>query len=419
MKTELRTPIYVTHDTGRPELCGTLWCYSNRGKEIFSFEYEDSWLASGRRFLLDPALNLHRGPQYAPVSNFGIFLDSAPDRWGRFLIKRREAFKARKEQRSPRILKEVDFLLGVHDVYRVGSLRFQTQKSGPFLDNDPHFLAPPWASLRDLEFASLEIEKENAFEQTDYEKWLKMLIAPGGSLGGARPKASVVDENGALWLAKFPGRTDAVNVGAWEMVVHKLAKQAGLRLPEAKIGQFTSAHHTFMVKRFDRTSDGKRLFFMSAMTALARTDGDDASSGVSYLHLAELLQKFGSKSKEDLHELWSRIVFHILISNTDDHLRNHGFIIDEEGWRISPAYDLNPNPDGDGLKLNVSEHDNSQDMDLVLSVAKFYRLKKIDAEKRYGEIKSIVSGWRCVASDIGLSRNEIELMAPAFRLAQN
>ena len=418
MKTNSRTPIFVTLDVESPHLCGTLWCDAIRGKEVFSFEYADSWLGSGRRFLLDPLLPLHRGPQYAQTSNFGIFLDSAPDRWGRFLIKRREALKARKEERPPRLLKETDYLLGVHDVYRMGALRFQKSTDGPFLDNDPHFSAPPWASLRDLEFASLAIEKENASEQSDYEKWLKMLIAPGGSLGGARPKASVVDEHGALWLAKFPGRTDASDVGAWEMVVHRLARQAGLCLPEARIGQFTSAHHTFMVKRFDRTEKGKRLFFMSAMTSLGRSDGDDASSGVSYLHLAELLQKYGSKPKEDLQELWSRMLFHVLISNTDDHLRNHGFLIDEQGWRLSPAYDLNANPDGEGLKLNISEDDNSQSQELILSVAKHFRFKNIQAEERYLEMKSVVRSWRTVAAEHGLSRSEMETMAPAFRLAQ-
>jgi serine/threonine-protein kinase HipA len=417
MKTKTRTPILVTLDLDAPELCGTLWCDVSRGKEIFSFEYADSWLESSRRFLLDPMLTLNQGPQYAQGANFGIFLDSAPDRWGRFLIKRREALKARQEQRSPRILKETDYLLGVHDAYRVGALRFQHSVDGPFLDNDPHFVAPPWASLRELEFASLGIEKDDALEQSDYEKWLKMLIAPGGSLGGARPKASVVDECGALWIAKFPGRTDVSDIGAWEMVVHTLAQRARICVPKARIGRFTSHHHTFMVQRFDRTSAGKRLFFMSAMTALGRTDGDDASMGVSYLHLAEFLQKFGSQTNEDLQELWSRIAFHIMISNTDDHLRNHGFLIDERGWRLSPAYDLNPNPESEGLKLNISEDDNFQSEEIVLSVAKHFRLKQTQAKKRYQEIKSAVSAWRAVAAEYGLSRSSIENMAPAFRLA--
>jgi serine/threonine-protein kinase HipA len=185
----------------------------------------------------------------------------------------------------------------------------------------------------------MEIEKDDSFERSDYTKWLQMLIAPGGSLGGARPKASVVDEKGSLWLAKFPSRSDSYNVGAWEMVIHELGTDCGLQLPEARVEKFTSTNHSFLVKRFDRTGEGKRLFFMSAMTALGKSDGDDASTGVSYLHLADLLQRFGARCTDDLYELWSRMAFHTLVSNTDDHLRNHGFLIDTNGWHLSPAYD--------------------------------------------------------------------------------
>ena len=417
MKEKSRSPIFVSLDFGNPALCGTLWSENLRGKEIFSFEYADEWLARDRRLLLDPNLKFFRGPQYSQAENFGIFLDSSPDRWGRFLIKRREALEARKEGRLSRILKETDYLLGVHDVYRVGALRFQRQLNGPYLDNDQSLSAPPWTSLRELEFASLEIEKGSSTENSEYEKWLKMLIAPGGSLGGARPKASVVDQSGALWIAKFPARNDVTNVGAWEMVVHQLAKESGILLPEARIGRFTSTHQTFLVKRFDRTETGLRLFFMSAMTALGRSDGDDESTGASYLHLAELLQKRGSQPDRDLRELWSRIVFNILISNTDDHLRNHGFLVNESGWELSPAYDLNPNADGDGLKLNISEDDNSQNLELVLSVARYFRIKPHQAAERLREIQAAVQKWRNVADEHGLSRVEIEDMATAFRLS--
>lgn len=417
MKEKSRSPIFVSLDFGNPSFCGTLWSENLRGKELFSFEYADEWIASDKRFLLDPNLKFFRGPQYSQSENFGIFLDSSPDRWGRFLIKRREAHEARKEGRPARILKETDYLLGVHDLYRVGALRFQRQSNGPYLDNDQNLTAPPWTSLRELEFASLEIEKGSSTENSDYEKWLKMLIAPGGSLGGARPKASVVDPSGALWIAKFPARNDVTNVGAWEMVVHQLAKESGIFLPEARVGQFTSTHHTFLVKRFDRNQKGQRLFFMSAMTALGRSDGDDASTGVSYLHLAELLQKYGSQADRDLRELWSRIVFNILVSNTDDHLRNHGFLVNESDWELSPAYDLNPNPDGDGLKLNISEDDNSQSLELVLSVAKYFRYKPEQAVERLREIQTYVQNWRYVADEYGLSRAEIEDMAMAFRMS--
>jgi serine/threonine-protein kinase HipA len=416
MKQNTRRPIYVTLDLGKPELCGTLWSEVNRGKEIFSFEYDSHWLGSRKILLLDPMLRFSSGTQYAQGANFGVFLDSAPDRWGRFLIKRREAVKAREEERPVRPLKETDYLLGVHDAYRVGALRFQTDKSSPYLDHDNRYAAPPLARLRELEFASLQIEQDDSLEKRDHARWLHMLIAPGGSLGGARPKASVVDENGALWLAKFPSRSDFHDVGAWEMVIHELGTMCGLRLPEARLEKFASRYHTFIVRRFDRTAEGKRLFFMSAMTALGKNDGDDATSGVSYLDIADLLMRFGSHTTEDLQELWARMVFHVLVSNTDDHLRNHGFLIDSGGWRLSPAFDLNPNPDGDGLKLNISENDNSQDPQLLLQVAKYFRFKPEQAQNRLHEIQSIVGGWRRVALKHSLSRSEIAAMTPAFRV---
>jgi serine/threonine-protein kinase HipA len=419
MSTGKRTPIFVSLDLGSPELCGTLWVEQNRGKEIFSFEYSQSWLKIENRLLLDPSLGLHQGPQYTQGLNFGIFLDSAPDRWGRFLIKRREAVNAREQKRPIQPLKETDYLLGVHDTYRVGALRFQKELNGRFLDHNNDLAAPPITSLRKLEHASLQIEKDDAEQSKEYTKWLKMLIAPGGSLGGARPKASVVDETGALWLAKFPSRTDSFNVGAWEMVVHELGMACDIQLPEARIEKFSSRHHTFLVKRFDRTAEGNRIFFMSAMTALGKNDGDDATTGVSYLHLAELLMRFGSHCTPDLHELWRRIAFHTLVSNTDDHLRNHGFLIDSNGWRLSPAYDLNPNPDGDGLKLNISEDDNSQNLEILIHVAKYFRITATEAKKQIRELQSVVSKWRTVASKHELSRAETERMTPAFRLCEN
>ncbi len=418
MNSTKRTPIFVSLDLDVPELCGTLWVEQNRGKEIFSFEYSESWLKSENRLLLDPSLGFHQGPQYTQGSNFGIFLDSAPDRWGRFLIKRREAVNAREQKRPVQLLKEIDYLLGVHDTYRVGALRFQKDLNGSFLDNNNQFAAPPITSLGKLEHACLEIEKDGAEQSKEYTKWLKMLIAPGGSLGGARPKASVVDATGALWLAKFPSRTDTFNVGAWEMVVHDLGMACGIELPDARIEKFSSHHHTFLVKRFDRTTKGDRLFFMSAMTALGKSDGDDATTGVSYLHLAHQLMRFGKRCTSDLHELWRRIAFHILVSNTDDHLRNHGFIIDNNGWQLSPAYDLNPNPDGDGLKLNISEDDNSQNIELLIHVAKYFRITPDSAKSQIRELQSIVRRWRTLASQYELSRSEIELMAPAFRLSE-
>ena len=408
------------HGLGEPTLMGTLYATPARGNEVFSFEYDDSWLKGDNLQVLDPSLRLFRGQQYAPgeQDNFGVFLDSSPDRWGRVLMKRREAQLARAEGRDERRFVESDYLLGVHDGHRIGALRFRTDPDGPFLDNNEDFAAPPWTSLRELEHASLQLERDDAADDPDYAKWLRMLIAPGGSLGGARPKASVLGEKNQLWIAKFPSRRDAEDVGAWEGVVHTLAERAGLTVSAAEIRSFGSEHRTFLTQRFDRTEEGERLHFSSAMTLLQRTDGDDASTGASYLELAEFIIHSGAQPERDLEQLWRRIVFHICVSNTDDHLRNHGFLLSRTGWELSPAYDMNPNPHGGGLKLNISESDNSQEIDLALQVAEFFRLSEPRAIEITEEVARAVSDWPSIAARFQIPRGEQDEMTAAFRCAE-
>jgi len=405
----------------QPVLVGILHATPVRGKEIFSFEYEHDWLRGSQAHALDPSLQLFQGIHYTPhgQENFGIFLDSSPDRWGRFLMKRREAELAREEKREERKLLESDYLLGVCDEQRIGGLRFRTDPEGPFLDNNKKRASPPWTCLRELEYASLEIEKNGAEKNKDYAKWLQMLIAPGGSLGGARPKASVMDEHKHLWIAKFPANHDEFNIGAWEMVVCKLAHRAKITMAEAKIAKFNSGHHTFLSKRFDRTSTLERIHFASAMTLLQRSDGDDASNGASYLELAEFIIRQGSQAMQDLEQLWRRIVFYICISNVDDHLRNHGFILQPAGWTLSPAFDVNPVALGDGLKLNISESDNSQDLELAKEVAEFFRIKHGRADEIIKEVTHSVKHWRHEATSLGILAKEQEQMARAFRIADN
>jgi serine/threonine-protein kinase HipA len=402
-----------------PRRLGTLYATPARGKEIFSFEYDPHWLQSGVAQSLDPALRLFAGPQY-PASgkpNFGLFLDSAPDRWGRFLMKRREAQTAREEGRTPQALYESDYLLGVYDAHRMGALRFRLEPDGPFLDDNREYASPPWTSLRELEQAAAELEKPGAEKEEQYKRWLRMLIAPGGSLGGARPKAGVVDTQGRLWIAKFPSRGDSVDWGAWEFVVHTLARRAGVLVSDALARTFNTKRHTFLTQRFDR--DGaSRIHFASAMTLLGRADGDDATNGASYLELAELLTKHGARTEADLEQLWRRIVFSICVSNADDHLRNHGFLLTPEGWILSPAYDMNPDPDADGLKLNISDVDNAQDLGLALEVAPYFRVKTRRADLIMNEVVSGVRGWREEAQRLGLSTEEMEQVAPAFRVAE-
>ncbi len=407
------------HGMGAPTLMGTLNATLSRSKEVFSFEYDKAWLESPYAQSLDPDLSLFIGPQYARYGrdNFGLFLDSSPDRWGRVLMQRRAAQQVIYEGGDIRLLLESDYLLGVYDAHRMGALRFRLSEDGPFLDGQARFAAPPWARLRELEYASLQLENGNAETQDDYMKWLNMLIAPGGSLGGARPKASVLDDNKHLWIAKFPSNRDEVNIGQWEYLLYQLAEAAGINVAQSKTRNFSGTHDTFLTKRFDRMEDGARLHFSSAMTLLGKKDGDGGDTGVSYLDLADFLIRHGRQTGQDLEQLWRRILFYICVSNTDDHLRNHGFMLADDGWILSPAYDMNPVATGGGLALNVSRQDNSQDLALVLSVAHYFRLSDERANEIVQEVLLAVRQWRELAQKLSIPSREINLMQNAFRIA--
>lgn len=406
--------VYENWSEEEPVLIGRLYVSLVRGKEQFAFEYDHSWLVSDfANYLLDPDLLLYNGRQYAPMDKalFGVFADSCPDRWGRLLMKRREAVQARKEARKPKALWESDYLLGVYDKSRIGALRFKTEEDGVFLSGDEELATPPWTTLRTLEAASLGFENDESGLE---ERWLKQLLAPGSSLGGARPKATVQDEKGNLWIAKFPSKHDEVNSGAWEKVVHDLAELCGLNVPEAKLETFSKNGSTFLVKRFDRDGD-KRIHFASAMTLLGKTDGASGNDGSSYLDLVSFIRQNGVTPEKDLRELWKRIIFNMAVSNTDDHLRNHGFILTKSGWKLSPLYDVNPVPYGDMLSLNVSMDDSSISIELAVSVAKYFDIDEEDAIKLANEIKAVVrNNWERLARDNGLTRGACEYMKPAF-----
>jgi serine/threonine-protein kinase HipA len=310
---------------------------------------------------------------------------------------------------------ESDYLLGVYDGHRMGGLRFKLDPSGDFLNNNKEMASPPWASLRDLEYASLQLENDDAINDPQYLKWLSMLVNPGSSLGGATPKASVIDNNNNLWIAKFPSIQDNKDVGAWEMVIHTLALKCGINVPEAKLIRFSGKHHTFLSKRFDRTVNGNRIHYASAMTLLGYFDGADYIEGVSYLELAEFLIQRGTNVTEELEQLWRRILFNILISNTDDHLRNHGFLLTKSGWRLSPAFDMNPNEHGTGLKLNVNDNSNDLDVSLAIEVAKYFKLNENKANQILDEMIQSLKEWRKIAKHFGIGNSEIELTKNAFK----
>jgi serine/threonine-protein kinase HipA len=404
-----------------PQRVGVLRSQATSGKEIFSFEYDPEWQQSGHAFQLDPELQLFSGPQYSGDTqrpNFGMFLDSSPDRWGQLIMRRREARDVRRAGRKNRVLTGTDFLLGVHDEQRLGGLRFKLDPAGAFIADEPGQTAPPWVRLRELENAAWRLQSDETLEHDqDEAEWLNLLLAPGSSLGGTRPKAGVCDEKQDLWIAKFPGRNDLTDVGAWELVTHRLAHAAGLNVSEATALKLGQTHHTFIVKRFDRVvvnGERRRRHFASAMTMLGYADGTSFKDGASYLEIVEFLMRYGADTDADLHELWRRIVFSICVSNTDDHLRNHGFLLQPDGWRLSPAFDLNPDPQGNGLSLNVSEDDNSLSLDLAREVAAYFRLDDSQADSVIDQVQQAVAQWRAVALEMGIPRGEQELMRRAF-----
>ena len=369
---------------GIDKLMGRLYIENTRGKEIHSFEYDEEWLSDKKNnIFIDPEIHFFGGRQWKSQNDnsslFGIFIDSAPDRWGRLLLKRREILNAKKESRSIKTLMESDYLLGVSDFTRIGAIRYKSELDGDFLANSAESI-PPLARLRDLEAASIALELDS--EEDKYE----ILLSPGSSLGGARPKANVIDEDGNIYIAKFPSKNDEYDVGALEKKVYDLAKICGLNVVDSKLISFSKYGSTFLVKRFDRDKD-KRIHFESAMTLLGKSDGDDSTS---YLDLASFIHSNGSRVKQNLHELFKRIAFNILVKNTDDHLRNHGFILEDGSWVLSPLYDVNYNKDGQYLHLFINENDASLDTDILIDTAKYYELNKDDGSKIVKEMKRIV-----------------------------
>jgi len=376
------------------------------------FRYNRDWLKDSKAFALDPDLSLDDQPFFPKpdLGNFGIFLDSSPDRWGQTLMKRREALQAKDEKRPARTLYAWDFLIGVQDLTRQGALRFRIKDTDQFLDND-QLAAPPIATLRELEAVAYQLSNHRIDDLDALRQWLAVLVAPGASLGGARPKANFTEADGSLWIGKFPARNDDRDAGAWEFVTHTLAKQAGIEVPAAKLIRLNSDFHTFCVQRFDRVN-GQRKFYASAMTLLRK----EQSEGSSYLELAHFLraQGDGISTAADLAQLFRRVAFNVAVGNRDDHLRNHGFVLASTGWRLAPAFDVNPNIDKSEHVLNIDDTDNRPSLNTVLSTAEFYGLTSVQAKQTIDEVLEVTSNWRETARKVGIPKADIELTASAF-----
>jgi serine/threonine-protein kinase HipA len=394
---------------GMPHLVGRLWTRMRKDRESATFEYDKSWLANPVRFSLEPALKLGPGPFHTPSEKplFGAIGDSAPDRWGRVLMRRAERRRAEREGQTPRTVTEIDYLLMVDDEARLGALRFSEREGGPFLAEHGPTKIPPLIELPRLLSAA-----EHVLSDTDTEDDLRLLLAPGSSLGGARPKASVRDRDGHLAIAKFPNKGDEINTVLWEAVALALAAKGGIPVPAWRL-ETVAGKPVLLVRRFDR-QQVMRLPFLSAMSMLDAKDNDPRS----YLEFVDVLRQHGAAPKEDMHALWRRIVFSILISNTDDHLRNHGFLwLGPAGWRLSPAYDLNPVPidiKPRVLTTAIDLEDGTASLKLALQVANYFELGEGEAHKVAGQVGQVVAAWRREASKLGLTMAEIDRMTSAF-----
>ena len=390
---------------------GLLHIERSAGKEIISIEYANEWLSQHSGVFLDPDLNPYKGRQYVPANKkiFGFLSDTSPDRWGRKLIQKKFRIEASSQEKSTRTLNESDYLLGVSDVLRYGGIRFRDPETGTCYSSssDP---VPPIAELRALEQAARGYELSS---DKDEAKWLRQIFEPGSSLGGARPKANVVDPDGTLWIAKFPSQNDEYDVGAWEKVEHDLAKICGINVPDAKIMKLSSFGTTFLTKRFDRTPTGSRIHMMSAMTALGLTDGHTEGSG--YLDIADIGENILHCPDRDLPELWKRMAFGILTSNHDDHLRNHGFMLLSDGWHLSPAFDLNPVPYANSLSLEITNGDAGKDIQNAVSVSEYFRVSKKDAIVIVRQMQAeILANWKLLAKRAGISEKGCIDMNDAF-----
>jgi len=406
----METQVLVYVDlTGTPVLVGRLWARVRKGRQSATFEYDQHWLQSADRFSLEPALMLGPGPFHTPSDKplFGAIGDSAPDRWGRVLMRRAERRRAERAGETPRTLMEIDYLLMVDDEARQGALRFALEEGGPFLAEQGVTRIPPLIELPKLLSAA-----ERVVGDADSDEDLRLLLAPGSSLGGARPKASVRDRDGHLAIAKFPHKDDETNTVMWEAVALTLAERAGIAVPQWRL-EYVADKPVLLLRRFDRLDD-TRIPFLSAMSMLGARDNESRS----YLEFVDALRQFGASPKEDMHALWRRIVFNILISNTDDHLRNHGFLYDgPDGWRLAPAYDLNPVPidiKPRVLTTAIDLDDGTASLDLAMSVAGYFELSEAQARGIAAQVGQAVQRWRKEAVRLGLAPAEIGRIASAF-----
>ncbi len=401
----------------KPELVGEL-CYEKlRGSDSYAFQYDEHWLKGHAEVKLSEDINNYPGMQYTQPGQdvFGCFSDALPDRWGRTMLKRREQILASEEKRAVRSLSSFDYLMGIDDFSRMGGFRFKKELEGEFINVSASLKIPPLTELKDLLHASREIEKSEEANVLPEKKWIAQLIQPGSSLGGARPKASVLDEKGNLCIAKFPSRKDDYDAGLWEHFSHLLAQKAGIEVAQTKVLGGLGKYHTFLSRRFDRKDEAKRVHFASSMSLLGLKDGDNAQGGYGYLDMVDFILQGCCDVEQNLQELYRRVAFNMCIGNSDDHFRNHGFLLTQKGWTLSPAYDMNPTLN-EYQSLLVNESSNKADISVLLDSCESYLIKKEIAANIIQEVQTAVSGWESLAVQLQIPVREMTLFKDRFKL---
>ena len=400
-----------------PTLVGELSYESLRGTDSYGFCFNEEWLRTQGGLFLSADLNNYSGVQYTTGGGdiFGCFSDALPDRWGRTLLNRREQILAQEEKRPLRRLTSFDYLLGIDDYSRMGGFRFKESVDADFINSSPILRIPPLTDIRALEAASKEIEQSEERNELPDKRWIGQLIQPGTSLGGARPKASVLDTDGSLCIAKFPSLKDDYDAELWEHLCHFLAKRAGITVAETRVLQTSETYHTLISKRFDRTEQGKRIHFASTMTLLGLHDGDNAMNGYGYLDIVDFIIRHCTDVESNLRELYRRVVFNICIGNSDDHFRNHGFLLTPKGWTLSPAYDINPTL-SKHQSLLVTSTSNEADLSLLRDASEEYMLSKEIADTIILEVCSALKDWPSLATRLGITKREIALFADRWEL---
>lgn len=401
----------------KPELVGEL-CYEKlRGSESYAFMFDDNWLKFHAGIKLSEDINNYPGLQYTQPGNdiFGCFSDALPDRWGRTLLKRREQIQASEEKRAVRNLSSFDYLMGIDDFSRMGGFRLKRELDGDFINVSPSLKIPPLTELRQLVLASQEVEKSEENDVLPEKKWIAQLIQPGTSLGGARPKAGVLDDSGNLCIAKFPSRKDDYDTGLWEHFSHLLARKAGIYAAQTKVLGGLGKYHTLLSKRFDRTDEGKRIHFASSMSLIGLRDGDNAQGGYGYLNIVDFILQSCCDVEKNLQELYRRVAFNICIGNSDDHFRNHGFLLTPRGWTLSPAYDMNPTLN-EYQSLLINESSNKADIRTLQESCESYMIKKEVAENIIRQVQAAVAGWENLAVLLQIPAREVMMFKDRFKL---